>query len=98
MLRDNGRHCKWYESRHTSCVWCFTRKSICTIDSELVSKRKPRAGTSGSRSWKRSRVEVESEPELEGDKEYLRRRGRPWWGYRRHWRSRMLSTGRVIGI
>jgi len=61
-----------------------------------VSKQKPRASTSGSQSWKRSRVEVESEPESEGDKEYLRRWGRPWWEYRRRWRSKMLSTGRVI--
>ena len=65
--KRHGRHCEWYESQHTSCVWCFTHKSICTIDSEPVSKRSPRAGTSGSRSRKRSRVEVESEPELEGN-------------------------------
>src|SRR5882724_10852833 len=76
MLRDNGRHCEWYESWHTSCVWCFTHKSICTIDSEPVSKWKPRAGTSGSRSRKRSRVEVELEPESEGEKEVLEEAGK----------------------
>ena len=52
------------------------RKSICTINSELVSKQKPRAGTSGSRSWKWSRVEVESEPDSEGNEEVLEEAGK----------------------
>src|SRR5882724_2387448 len=72
----HSQHCEWFASRHMSCVWCFTCKSICTIDSEPVSKWKPRAGTSGSQSRKRSRVEVESEPESEGDKEVLEEAGK----------------------
>src|SRR5882724_577377 len=74
--KRHGRHCEWYERQQMSCIWCFTRKSICTIDSEPVSKWKPRAGTSGSRSWKRSRVEVESEPELEGNEEVFEEVGK----------------------
>ena len=72
----HGWHCEWYESRRTSCVWCFTCKSICTIDSEPVSKRKPRAGTSGLQSRKRSRVEVESELESEGNEEVFEEVGK----------------------
>ena len=57
-------------------MWCYTRKSICTVGSRPVSNRRPKAGTSGSRSRKQSRVEIESELESGGEGETLAEAGK----------------------